>query len=311
MITVYRSDDVGAPTLSGTAGHLNNVLTACLVNGYGSQPAAGWTKPYTGTNLAVFRPPAGNQFYLRLDDSNSTYPAFRGYRAMTAVSTGTGLFPTTVQLSGGIRSVKAPSSGTTVRPWIVIASPRSFYLWILWNATDIGAVNTGADMFFFGDIASYLPGDAYGAAIIGKTTADATAANSLFGNNLTTGAQAAGHYLAGDFAQSGNAAQFALLQSVIAASAFCGAAGSFYPDPITGGMLLERLRIVEGGMAQKLVRGHLPGCFNPIHPLPANHLDLLQGRGVMLGTDMLVLYTGGTEGRVVMSLNEADWYPVV
>ena len=311
MITVYRSDDASAPILSGTAGHLINVLTGCLVTGYGSQPAAGWTKPYTGTNLAVFLPPAGNQFYLRVDDSNATYPVFRGYRAMTAVSAGTGLFPTTVQLSGGIRSVKAPASSSTVRPWIVIASPRSFYLWIFWNGTDIGAVNTSVDMFFFGDIVSYLPGDAHGAAIIGKIAADANASSSLFGNNLTTGAQAAGHYLAGDFAQSGNAAQFALLQSVIAASAFCGAAGSFYPDPITGGMLLERLRIVEGGMAQKLVRGHLPGCFNPIHPLPANHLDLLQGRGVMLGTDMLVLYTGGTEGRVVMSLNEADWYPVV
>lgn len=310
MITVYRSDDAGAPTLSGTAGHLINVLTGCLVTGYGSQPAAGWTKPYTGTNLAVFQPPEGNQFYLRVDDVNATYPIFRGYRAMTAVSTGTGLFPTTIQLSGGIRGVKSAASGTTVRPWIVIASPRSFYLWISWNATDMGAVSTSVDMFFFGDIASYLPGDAHGAAIIGKIVADASAPSSLFGNNLTTGAQAAGHYLAGDFAQSGNAAQCACLQSVIAASPYCGYAGSFYPDPITGGMLLERLRIVEGGTVQKLVRGHLPGCYNPIHPNPATHLDVLQGRGAMLGTDMLVLYKGGTDGRVVMSLNEADWYPV-
>ena len=307
MITVYRSDDAGAPTLSGTAGHLINVLNGCLVTGYGTQPAAGWTKPYTGTNLAVYRPPSGNQFYLRVDDTNVTNPVFRGYRTMTGVSAGAGLFPTAVQLSGGIRGVKAPASSSTVRPWIVVASPKAFYLWISWNATDMGVLSTSVDMFFFGDIVSYLPGDAHGAAIIGKIVADVVAGSSLFGNNLTTGAQASGHYLAGDFAQSGNAAQCALLQSVIAASAVCGAAGSFYPDPITGGMLLERLRIVEGGTAQKLVRGHLPGCYNPIHTLPANHLDVLQGRGAMLGTDMLVLYKGGVDGRVVLSLNEADW----
>lgn len=310
MINVYRSDDASAPVMGGTAGYLNNVLTACLVTGYGSQPAAGWSKPYTGTNLAVFQPPAGNRFYLRVDDVHAQYPILRGYRAMSGVSTGTGLFPTSVQLSGGIRTIKAYSTGTTARPWVLIASPRSFYLWISFNATDMGAVNTSVDMLFFGDVVSYLPGDAYGTALIGKVIADTSASSTLFANALTTGSQAAGHYLASDFAQSGNAAPFACLQSVIAASTSAGSAGSFYPDPITGGMLLERLRLVEGGTTQKLVRGHLPGCYNPIHPYPATHLDILQGRGAMLGTDMLVLYKGGTEGRVVISLNEADWYPV-
>lgn len=310
MINVYRSDDASAPVLGGTAGYLNNVLTACLVNGYGSQPAAGWTRPYTGTNLAVFRAPEGNRFFLRLNDTHAQYPVLQGYRNMTAVSTGTGMFPTSVQLSGGIRTVKAYSTGTTARPWVVIASPRSFYLWIGFNSTDIGAVSTSEDMFFFGDIVSYLPGDAYSTAIIGKIVADTSASSTLFANALTTGAVASGHYLASDFAQSGNPAQFACLQSIVAASASAGSAGSFYPDPITGGMLLERLRLVEGGTAQKLVRGHLPGCYNPTHPVPATHLDVLQGRGAMLGTDMLVLHTGGTEGRVVISLNEADWYPV-
>ena len=187
---------------------------------------------------------------------------------------------------------------------------RTFYLWISFNATDMGALTTSVDMCFFGDIHSYLPGDAYATALIGKIAADTSASSTVFANSLTTGTQAAGHYLASDFAKSGNAAQVACLQSVIAASPYAGAAGSFYPDPITGGMLLERLRIVEGGTAQKLVRGHLPGCYNPIHNQPATHLDVLQGRGAMLGTDMLVLYKGGTDGRVVLSLNEADWYPV-
>jgi hypothetical protein len=64
-------------------------------------------------------------------------------------------------------------------------------------------------------------------------------------------------------------------------------------------------------------RGKVPGPFPGIGVV-AQGLDdggrevvnNVQGRGAMLGTDMLVLYKGGTEGRVVLSLNEADWYPV-
>lgn len=47
-ITVYSSLDTGAPALPSTAGqrffdNLRLILLACLVNGYGSKPAAGWT----------------------------------------------------------------------------------------------------------------------------------------------------------------------------------------------------------------------------------------------------------------------------
>jgi len=36
-VNFYQSSDTGAPTVSGTAGHLINVLDACLINGYNSQ----------------------------------------------------------------------------------------------------------------------------------------------------------------------------------------------------------------------------------------------------------------------------------
>ena len=54
-VTVYRFDDAGAPTLSAAAGALISVLDACLVNGYGAKPAAGWTKAFSGTNQAAYR----------------------------------------------------------------------------------------------------------------------------------------------------------------------------------------------------------------------------------------------------------------
>lgn len=47
-VTLYRSTDVGAPVLPNTSptrliDNLKTVLKACLVDGYGSKPAAGWT----------------------------------------------------------------------------------------------------------------------------------------------------------------------------------------------------------------------------------------------------------------------------
>lgn len=59
-VTVYRFDDAGAPTLSAAAGALISVLDACLVNGYGAKPAAGWTKAFSDTNQAAYRQGAGS-----------------------------------------------------------------------------------------------------------------------------------------------------------------------------------------------------------------------------------------------------------
>ena len=65
-VRLYRSTDGSAPTLSGTAGDLINLLDKCLVSGYGSSTAAGWTKPYTSTNAAAFRPGLGLQYYINI-----------------------------------------------------------------------------------------------------------------------------------------------------------------------------------------------------------------------------------------------------
>ena len=45
--TIYRSDDPGAPVTTGDVKNgLYNVLRACLVDGYGAKPAAGWSVVY-------------------------------------------------------------------------------------------------------------------------------------------------------------------------------------------------------------------------------------------------------------------------
>lgn len=63
MATVYHRDQPGAPALVYSTGltaltqftALKTVLKACLVNGFGSQPAAGWALINEGANFIVLR----------------------------------------------------------------------------------------------------------------------------------------------------------------------------------------------------------------------------------------------------------------
>ena len=74
-VTVYRSTDTNAPQLTKTAGSLKTVLKACLVEGYGSQPALGWDMPYENGMKAVFRSkdPKATKTALRVDNAANTY----------------------------------------------------------------------------------------------------------------------------------------------------------------------------------------------------------------------------------------------
>lgn len=85
-VTIYTSEDAGAPPLlPNAAGALIAVLDACLVNGYGAKAGAGWSKPFNGVNLAVYKQGAGsNGMHCRIDDSNGATARVRGFEDMTA-----------------------------------------------------------------------------------------------------------------------------------------------------------------------------------------------------------------------------------
>lgn len=84
-------------------------------------PQGGWEKTYIGTNKAVYRStdPKWSGHYLRVDDSSTQAARVRGYEAMTDVDTGTGLYPTDVQISGGGYWYKSynSSASTTAIPY--------------------------------------------------------------------------------------------------------------------------------------------------------------------------------------------------
>lgn len=131
---------------------------------------AGWTKVFTGTNLAVYKsadPQAHGQF-LRVNDTGTTAARVVGYENMTAVSTGTGLFPTSAQVSGGFYWGKAYTAGSTDIPWSIVSDARAFYLNAAAMTSTSGSNYKGGGAYFFGDLVPHSrAGDAFATLLTG------------------------------------------------------------------------------------------------------------------------------------------------
>lgn len=178
-------------------------LDALLVNGFGSYTSPGWTIEYTATSKRVYRPAAGNRFYLRVDESSATtYARIRGYETMSDVDTGTNPFPTIAQISGsgvgagnllGIQ--KGATSTSTIRNWYFFGDQKAFYIII--DAT--GATNSQLTPHFFGDFIPYYSGYSYNTAIGGISNLDNSPFYSFIQNckavTFTTGTPIASNVL--------------------------------------------------------------------------------------------------------------------
>lgn len=299
VVKVYRSTDVGAPKRTGALGSDIAILKACLVNGYGSVAGAGWTNPYNGTNLAVFRQGGGNQRYLRVDDSKSAYPyasIYRGYESMSAISTGIAPMPSSV---AGVALARS-SGGDTVadRPWTIVATDKAFYFFA---ATDQGELERSyPQIMFFGDIQSFVPGDQYATALIGNDLTNGYSSTQYL-PNLTTGTNSliAGHYIGRKFDQVGGPVQFGKHSDMgKLGGATMGVGNMQYPNPADGGFYLAPVWVHEVGASsgQGVLRGLMPGLWSHCHPVNAARLhDQVPGTGAMAGKT-LEFFTFGSSG---------------
>lgn len=159
--TLYLSTDSGAPVVDqATAGSFLAVLRACLVDGYGSKSPAGWTEPYTGTNIAAFRndvASGGTGAYVRVDDTVTTANNWRPvtidvYRTMSDLNTGTD------KLTSQFTSRRPNNTNTpSTVSWAVVATPTACWA-TMWQ----GAVaNVYSTLVGFGDVNSLVASDAW------------------------------------------------------------------------------------------------------------------------------------------------------
>jgi hypothetical protein len=164
----YKSTDSGAPALNGVAGSLISLLDACLVNGYGSQSPSGWTKPFSGTNLASYRAPIGIRHYLDVvDNANiaANVAQWKGYRTATDVGVGAGPYPgvgTSMAYVG-----KSFTSDAVARPWLLAADDRSLILMI--DSSSTTPSTFAGYLYCFGEFYSLAANDLYRSCCGGYT----------------------------------------------------------------------------------------------------------------------------------------------
>ena len=128
---------------------------------------AGWAKSFSGTNLAVYRSNdvLSTRMFLRVDDTGTVNARVVGYDSMSDVSTGTGIFPTDLQVSGGNYWPKSNEVNDTYRTWTVVADSKTFYIYVHTRADALGVNGT---VHGFGDFTSLKSGDAYSAFVSGS-----------------------------------------------------------------------------------------------------------------------------------------------
>jgi hypothetical protein len=261
-VRVYRSTDASAPIMNGIAGSLVAVLDACLVNGYGSKVAAGWSKSYSsGSTLAAYQTGSGNKMFLRVDDTSGSSANFYGYENMSSISIGTGQFPTPVQLSEGgnfVCIIKSSSGGTAAVPWVVVANGSLVYVYINVSA-EVGVSITYPNILCFGDIISYKSNDQFATVLIGGFATNNLGSN-FFSSFTSVGTSTVSHYIARSFTQIPGAARIG--KSVESGSST--SLNTSYPLAVDGTVSASPVIISESFIQQ--IRGILPGCWMLSYP---------------------------------------------
>lgn len=314
-VRVYRSSDGSAPALRGnTPGDLINVLDKCLVTGYGAKTAAGWTKPYTGTNLAVFRQGSGsNGMYLRIDDTSAAAGdrpiRFIGFETMSDVNTGLPQqFPTAAQYSGGLYAYTKQSSSVAAnaREWIIWADEKLFYMYINpYPERAVGQAKYYNQFWGFGDVNTYKTGDATHTMILGTPPGGSIySSQSVFpaATNLSTGNTQL--YMARRFDQLGAPIQMGWHSDYVKQGGnFCSGTLS-YPHGPDGGLYMAPVWIHDPTSNPYNIRGVMPGLWAHAHPESIlAHLDTFEGQGDLTGRSFIYIGGGSTSGIIVETSN--------
>lgn len=313
-VRVYRSTDASAPVLTGSVGALITVLDACLVNGYGSKTAAGWSKALSTTNKAAYQQNATGAnnnpapMYLYVDDTGPGAGAARearvcGFETMSAITpTGTGQFPTSAQSAIGVGTLvirKSTTADATARAWTLVANGQTIYLFI--ETGDFPAPALAAFTFVFGDFKSYKGTDLYAVGIIGRNIENnSTSANESFAcmgpsNPWTLAAKTFGHFIARSWTGLGSSVQvsttydFGKVGTVSllgwnsdAATSMSGSV-NMQPGRNVNATQWPAPNGADGALFVSplytfhsfAMRGYWPGMWIPLHDRPLNHNDVI------------------------------------
>lgn len=280
LTALYYGTAPNSYATTETSAHLS-FGGSVLSGGHGQDPQA-WTRPFTGTDIAVYKQPSGSGFYMRVNDAGPGAGTWkearlRGWEVKadandTADASNTGPFPTAAQLANGVFIRKSNTADVTARSYVVAADSATLYVMV--NTGDIASTYLG---FMFGDVYSFVSADAYKCQLIGRVTENTGAASNDTLPQIIIGFSGlSGHYIARQYTGAAGSHN----NGKAGATAFSGAIAG--PNAIALQGVLPPPNLVDGGFyispvwamesANNAVRGRYRGFWHFCH-VPATVAD--------------------------------------
>lgn len=220
----------------------------------------GWTKVYSGTNKAVYKPSAveASSAMLRVDDTGTTSARVRMYESMTDIDTGLNVAPTEAKVAGGLYWWKSSTASAVTRMWTIFGDDRNVYFA---PAVYSAATNNIATIHAFGDLISYKSGDAFCGTLIGDTAT--TSSGTQFGNAAYAAGTGQSTHIVRSHTGIGGSISAERRPMVGASSVTSGQDNALGPFPalVNNGLFLTRMLIGQSVMSTYGPRGYLPGLL--------------------------------------------------
>jgi hypothetical protein len=280
----YTFDATGIPNQTAT-GTINQRIAP-----------VGWTKPFSATNLAVYRAPdvTGNRFFLRVDDSGVGNARVRGYETMSDANTGTGMFPKT-DTHVGVGGFWAKSANSTPSPWVIVADGKTLYYAANHFESSYSSPERASFIGMFGDAIRVGSTDQFASVILcqpadRRFNAPGSGSWELDFRPVDGAYLARAHHGIGSAVQASNGWADALSQQSSGRSG-SSSTGMPFPNSSDGGIYIAPMVVFE--TLTRVLRGTLPGLF----AFPQNVTNLpLQHNGYLTGV-------AGYPGKTVRTLN--------
>lgn len=243
--------------------------------------AAGWQKPFTGTNLAAYRSQdvASPKHYLRVRDSYGMYSTVAGFESMTAISTGTARFSRAASLDSNQSSwEKSQAADARPVPYLLAADSRAMLI-ALSAGIPLHSMYATSNVRGFGDPVVLAPGGDPWCTFLSASTFDQGGSNegALSGSSAASGSTGS---VVVPRRPNGTAGVQSLGPRPMTASTIGMVSGddaAFGPAPsaIDGSVLLSRMQLVQ---ADGTPRAFVPGMWY----VPQSGAAALFGRGDVL-----------------------------
>lgn len=233
----------------------------------GGLAPAGFMKKFSDTNVRAYCSSSVKSYgkIIYVNDSAQQYSTVMGYESMSDINTGSGKFPTAVQMPSGLFWVKSDTASSSSRKWALIADDRFILLYLRPSATSDGGV------LCFGDPNSVSDTDSFSTVISGAVSG--TSYYGMPGSLGAYGTTLGGMYVPRDSSGFGSALQASKITNFMSSGTYTSGSsyGSYiptFPNPSNNGLVLSPIYCIGGGL-----RSVFPGVKSCPQNIGANFFD--------------------------------------